>query len=425
MQKPNILFIMYNLPYPLESGGSQAIFNGIKALKDYANLFVAYEEDADEDNSKIQQDMNCAIGAQIQYFPFKRPVSDSVVSDSLFRKIYVRLWYIKESVRKLFVSRNQDIDTYRIPTYEHLPKSPDRVSFINNIIEEKKIDIIQIEMLRVAGYVHSLPAGIKKVFVHHELGFVREELSVLSKTRHPENYENELAEYKKNEIHLLNLFDRIVTLSPIDTRKLKEAGVNVEISTSFAVVNTDFNLMVESNEPYTLSFVGPSNHDPNYIGIVWFLENCWQDLQLYNRKYHLKIIGKWSCEYKKMLLSKYKGISFLGFVPDLASAIRDTIMIVPIRVGSGIRMKILEASIIGVPFVSTSVGAEGIPVENERDCIIADSPEDFVSGIKRMADSKLRTTLARNARSMVMKNYSMKAFELNRKNIIDQLLKQS
>ena len=246
---------------------------------------------------------------------------------------------------------------------------------------------------------------------------------MLSKTYHPENYINELAEYKKNEIQLLNKFDRIITLSSKDTQKLKDAGVDVEITTSFAVVNTGFNLSVESNDPYTLSFVGPSNHEPNYLGIVWFLENCWHELRSYNRKYNLRIIGKWSNEHQKMILSKYKGISFLGFVPDLASAIRNTIMIVPIRIGSGIRMKILEASTLGVPFVSTSVGAEGIPVENGRDCIIADSPADFVSGIKRMADSNLRTVLSRNAKGMVMRNYSMEAFERNRKNVIDQLLK--
>lgn len=414
---------MYCLPYPLESGGHQAIFNGIKALRNNINIFVTYEEEFDEDNNKIQCQMSEAIGAPVTYIPFKRPAPDYVPSDSLFRKIYVWLWCVKEAVRKIFISHKPDIDTYRIPTYEHLPKSPDRVSFLNKIIEENNIDIIQFEMLRVAGYVHSIPAGIKKIFVHHELGFVREELSVLSKTYHPENYVNELAEYKKNEIQLLNKFDRIITLSPIDTQKLKDAGVNVEITTSFAVVNTGFSLSVESNDPYTLSFVGPSNHEPNYLGIVWFLENCWHELRSYNRKYNLRIIGKWSNEHQKMILSKYKGISFLGFVPDLASAIRNTIMIVPIRIGSGIRMKILEASTLGVPFVSTSVGAEGIPVENGRDCIIADSPADFVSGIKRMADSNLRTVLSRNAKGMVMRNYSMEAFERNRKNVIDQLLK--
>ena len=225
------------------------------------------------------------------------------------------------------------------------------------------------------------------------------------------------------EIGLLNNCDAVVTLSKTDAQKLLNEGVHVPIYTSFAVVNECYNIN-SNNEDHVLSFVGPSIHSPNDIGLKWFLENCWSDLSKINPSYQLKIIGQWSEDKQNEIRQKYKNVEFLGFVPNLAEALNNTIMIVPITVGSGIRMKILEAASLGIPFVSTTVGAEGLPFENGRDCFKADTPESFVKAIVDLKDKFLREKFAQNANTIVKENYSMGALRKNRLEIYEKVLGQ-
>jgi glycosyltransferase involved in cell wall biosynthesis len=104
----------------------------------------------------------------------------------------------------------------------------------------------------------------------------------------------------------------------------------------------------------------------------------------------------------------------MGFVDDLKSALHNTIMIVPITIGSGIRMKILEAASLGIPFVSTSVGAEGIPLQSNYHCMIADAPSDFTNAILQLKNNEKRTILIQNAHSLIHDNYSIEALRRNR-----------
>ena len=157
------------------------------------------------------------------------------------------------------------------------------------------------------------------------------------------------------------------------------------------------------------------------MGVTWFLENCWAKLKEKCPEMQFDIIGNWFEPRKEEYSAKYKDVHFLGFVDDLYDAIRDSTMIVPITIGSGIRMKILEASSKGVPFVSTSVGAEGIPVTSGENCFIADTSEAFVDCVLKLQDPDLRRQFAMNANKMVREHYSLEALRRNRLEIYEKL----
>lgn len=282
------------------------------------------------------------------------------------------------------------------------------------------IDIVQIEMPWRVSDVLAIPNGIKKVYVHHELGFVRREQEI---TEMPADVYAEACKRfaDMNEIALLNLYDEVVTLSPIDSQKLKNAGVNVPIDSSFAIIDSSKKIKEDKGDGTCLTFIGPEVHNPNFVGVTWFLDSCWEELKDRCPEMKLNIIGMWSEERKEEYAAKYRDVHFLGFVDDLYEAIKDTTMIVPITIGSGIRMKILEASSKGVPFVSTSVGAEGIPVESGKDCFIADKPKDFVDAILKLRDGSLRRCFAKNANEMVKKHYSLEALRKNRLEIYSKV----
>ena len=153
----------------------------------------------------------------------------------------------------------------------------------------------------------------------------------------------------------------------------------------------------------------------------WFLDNVWEELIQKDTSYELQIIGRWSHDRISELLNGHDHVRYLGFVEELASVLKDTIMIVPITVGSGIRMKILEAASMGIPFVTTSVGVEGIPVENGVHCLVADTPEGFCDAVLRLQDGELKTRLASNANRMVAERFTLDALRNNRLNIYSMM----
>ncbi len=406
--KKKILFILPWLPYPLKTGGHQAIFNGIHVIRDYFEIYISYRISVRDRNVEDERAFLDVMGENCHIFPFEEVVKRNTI------------W--RRGINKIIRGLNRLLSQkYKSEIYEwwHEQLSPMPVKYVQHIrkiIDEYKIEVVQAEMLRNISIVYELPPGLTKIFVHHEIGFVRHELE-LEPYRKTPSWSHAMAflhESKLLEIGLLNLYDKVVTLSPIDGDKLEEAGVQSEIYNSFAIVQSESSLCEQKKECFQLSFVGPDRHEPNFDGIKWFLGNCWEELLKYDKRYQLQIIGLWSPRHIEEFEGRYKNIKFLGFVKDLRGALENSIMIVPIKIGSGIRMKILEACSNGIPFVSTSVGAEGIPVVNGENCLLADEPKDFIQAIIEMGDLKKREKFIVSANEMVQKHYSIEALKKNR-----------
>jgi glycosyltransferase involved in cell wall biosynthesis len=115
-------------------------------------------------------------------------------------------------------------------------------------------------------------------------------------------------------------------------------------------------------------------------------------------------------------------LHFLGFVDSLKDAICGSLLIVPILTGSGMRMKILDAAAMGVPFITTSVGVEGLDFLHNDSCIIANNPEDIANAINKLiADNTKMKALADNAQEIFKKKYSVEALSEIRNNIYKKL----
>jgi glycosyltransferase involved in cell wall biosynthesis len=117
-------------------------------------------------------------------------------------------------------------------------------------------------------------------------------------------------------------------------------------------------------------------------------------------------------------LSDREGIEVIGTVADVRRWYeKATACIVPLRIGGGSRLKILESFAMGCPVVSTSVGAEGLNVVDGETLLLADTPEDFVQQCVRvMGDEELSRKLAENGRRLVEAAYRWDALaeRLNR-----------
>ena len=183
--------------------------------------------------------------------------------------------------------------------------------------------------------------------------------------------------------------------------------MTTNIYTSFCLVNS-YNLPYKfvpcSN---VLTFVGPEVHSPNLIGLEYFLKNCWSQLVYKIPSISLKVIGKWNPDTIKKISNTYPQVKFLGFVDNLYEALQGSIMVVPITIGSGIRTKILEAGFMGIPIVTTTIGVEGIPLVDYKDCIIEDNPSKMVEKIYDLINNiQQQQMLSWNAYNKIKTTYS-------------------
>lgn len=432
MAKPKILFVLPWLPYPLTSGGRQAVFNGIKALKDFADIIITFKSTSEIAEEDINQSKRLIGDCDI--IPYLIPSNN--LSQDIDEMFLIKVLNKYKSVRhsiKLFIKslctkkEKQARNTcHRVPSYSECldviyPFDEGFAYFICEIIRKKCVNIVQFDMILNANLVYFIPDYVKKVLVHHEIRTAMYEIEMDSMAGWDLAKKAYLDFFRQNEVSILNKFDAIITLSETDRDKLVKYGVTTAIYPSFAVVNTAIVEDPVIDTSNILSFVGGDIHRPNYEGIKWFLDNCWRKLIDIDSSYQLQIIGNSSEQFIYEISSNYPNVCFTGYVENLSSIIQNTIMIVPILTGSGIRMKILEAAAIGCPIVSTSVGAEGLPMQHKVNCLIADTPDSFINAILEYKSLNIRRSVVKEARQMVKNKYTFDKFRDDRLSIYERL----
>jgi len=159
----------------------------------------------------------------------------------------------------------------------------------------------------------------------------------------------------------------------------------------------------------TVVFFGHLSTFPNVDGVSFFLRDIWPRIAAARPGARCRIIGARPPSALRELAGP--GVEIVGFVddlrPDLAVA---TAIVVPLRVGSGTRLKIVEGMAMGKAIVSTTLGAEGIDAVPDRDILIADDPASFAASVIRLLDAPaLAEKLGRSARQLAVDHYSWNA----------------
>ncbi len=156
----------------------------------------------------------------------------------------------------------------------------------------------------------------------------------------------------------------------------------------------------------SLIFSGAISYSANRDAVCFFLSDIYPIIRKEIPNIRMRITGKQDGVSLPRNLN-YDGVDLLGYVPDIRSAVGSSwISLVPLRVGGGTRLKILESMALGTPVVSTSKGAEGLDVENGKHLLIADEPRQFALAVIRLLrDANLRAEIASNGRQLVKEKY--------------------
>jgi glycosyltransferase involved in cell wall biosynthesis len=158
--------------------------------------------------------------------------------------------------------------------------------------------------------------------------------------------------------------------------------------------------------PNTLIYPGAVTYDANYDAVSYFIQDVLPLVQQQITDARFTVTGG-TGNVDVRDLAAQPGVTFAGYLPDVAPAIRASwAVVVPLRLGGGTRLKILEAMALGVPVISTRKGAEGLDVRDGENILLADQSEALAQAVIHLLnDAALRTRIACNARTLVEREY--------------------
>ncbi len=280
------------------------------------------------------------------------------------------------------------------------------------LLEESDFDLVQLEYSQMGSYADRA-FGIPTVLTKHEVDFAacarraRKERGFARKARWFYNYLQVL----DREVKLLRDVDTVVCMTESDAAALGRFYSRGRVE----VINTGVDLEYfrppeePADEP-RLVFVGAFQHSPNVDAMLYFCRQILPRIRSLVPATSLTIAGS-GPPPAILNLAEIPGVEVTGFVPDIRPHMaRASVYVVPLRLGVGIRGKILEAWGMAMPVVATSVACQGLKYEHGTNLLVADSPELFASSVvSLLKDSGRRKDLGRRGRRTVELHYGWEA----------------
>jgi glycosyltransferase involved in cell wall biosynthesis len=201
----------------------------------------------------------------------------------------------------------------------------------------------------------------------------------------------------------------ILACSDHDAALLKRLAPDVPVSVIANVVDTTHYAPRGTADAMTVLFQGGMDWHPNRDGVEFFAFDILPDLRRQVPEVLFRIAGRSPSDEFRRRFDGVAALEFTGTVPEMRDEIaKATVCVVPLRIGSGTRLKILEAAAMGKAIVSTTLGAEGLNFVPGREILIADTPAEFVTLVQRLlADPAARRRLGDAARARVETDYSL------------------
>ena len=258
------------------------------------------------------------------------------------------------------------------------------------LLQEESFDVIQLEGLYLCPYITAIRkySQAKIIFRAHNVEHEIWERTAQVEKRFKQFYlQNMVYRLRKAEIGFLNQYDILSTVTERDKEKLNELGNRkpaIVMQPGFTIEEKPAG---ELTFPLSIGFLGALDWIPNQIGLKWFVDKCWPRIHSCHPDTQFWVAGRNAPDgFSKYL--NHPGIQFQGEIENAHEFISNrSILVVPLLSGSGVRVKILEGLTMGKAIVTTSIGAEGIPVHTGNELLIADTPENFANSVIQLLDS--------------------------------------
>ena len=393
----NILQIAPKVPYPLIDGGAIGIYNITKHLS--------------------------LRGHNITYVTF---MNDDINSLSEFRQ-YCNLITIKKDTGNKISGLLKNIFS-EIPYTHFKYRSDEFLEIIKTELTANKYDVVHLDHLHMSFYGSYIKENFKIPVFLREHNFetliwerlYKSENNILKKIL----YKNQYKKIKKYEPIECKKFDKCLMVTEADAENLLKEDSTIPVDVVPAGV--DLNYFPETNsldyKEKTLLFVGSLDWFPNIDAFKWFYSNVFPVIKQRYPDVILKVIGKNPPDEIKSI--KDPSVIVLGMVDDVRPHFKDAhVCVVPLRIGGGMRIKILEMLAMKKAVVSTHIGAEGIEIEDGNHLLLADSEKEIADSISKYFDDiNLTKKIGETGYKLVYEKYSWtKIAEKLEKNYLEMI----
>jgi len=295
----------------------------------------------------------------------------------------------------------------RLPISVRRHFSPDYAAAVRKLIAEKNFDLVHVEWSHYGVYlpfVGRLPTFICthnveflswKRFAKATWNPVRKLLGIHEATK---LYRFEKETYRRaNGISVVSEDDARLVRDEFGIDKVFVIPNGVDIAAYDEVPNTP--------KPNRLVYCGAMDVFINQDAVAYFLKEIFPLILRQKPETTLTVIGR--NPPPRLLALQNERIRFTGAVADVRPSLKEgAVAVVPLRIAGGSRLKILEAFAAKIPVLSTTIGAEGLNVQDGRNILLADTPQDFVERCLHLLDDiVLRNFLAAEGRKVVDEQY--------------------
>lgn len=323
------------------------------------------------------------------------------------------------------------------------------------LLTENDYDIVQMESLHLAAYLPLIRSARSKPRVICDWHNIESELMSRYSQHQPSTprrlYGTMTARRLRDyEAWAIPQFDAHLTVSQRDADQISklapdgnvfvlENGVDIEhfrtcqaerspseVTGTNGATSHHPGLAMGPDARKRLAYVGSMDYHANQDAAIHFAREIWPGILNALPGLTFTIVGRKPSEAVKSL-SLIPGVEVTGTVSDVRPYYREAIAaIVPLRVGGGSRLKILESMAAGVPVISTVLGAEGLVVEKGENILIAETPEDFLRAITRLSQDRVQwARLSAGGRRLVSDRYSWESIGFRLRGIHTELLSEN
>ncbi len=381
-----VLLLTQVLPYPPDSGPKVKTWNVLKYLAQHHEVTLI---------SFVRGDQSAEVRHLEKY-------CRAVHTAPMKRGIWRNLWYMILSFltnQPFLMIRDDRIAMRRL---------------VDRIASETNFDVVHADQLNMAQYAARV-SGVHKILDAHNALWLLYQRLWKTMGFGPKKWllNRDWRLLKAYEGQICRQFEATLAVSQEDKAALEEAsGQPLNIATIPIAIDTDevakVNPQPEANH---ILHIGTMFWPPNVDGILWFLREIFPLIRAQRPNITFDVVGANPPPEIVAFNKDGSGVNVTGYIVDPAPFLAKTgVMVVPLRSGGGMRVKILNALAQGLPIVSTTIGCEGIAVENGKHLLIADTPEEFAEATLRLlADDQLAGELRCNGRKLIQSTYDYRA----------------
>jgi polysaccharide biosynthesis protein PslH len=387
----NVLFLSQIVPYPPHGGVLQRGYHLVRELGRRASVHLLAFLHPDELRTEARiEESRAALGEfceRIEYFPLWAKASPAHKAAALAASAFSPLPF--------------SVIAHRSAAFER------RVA---EALRTAPYDVVHVDTVALSQFVDLERRAVPSVLTHHNIEsmLMERRASVERRPLARQYLQRETSKLRSYEARMSPQYDVNIVVSPDDGQTLAARVPGVRTAVVPNGVNVEYFTPDPTQETPALIYTGGMNMFANRDAVTYFLDEIWPLIRKRVPDTRFFAVGQDPPKELKAYAERDPNVVVTGFVDDIRPYVRKAaVYVVPLRVGGGTRLKVLDAMAMGKAIVSTSIGCEGIAVKPGEHLMTADSPETFAQAtVTLLGDRARRHALGRAARDLVERRYA-------------------